>query len=431
MHSRRVQKPSPSSTSTNSSNSFLRSATSCLSTISLLCFLNPHTSHVFQRRVNRIRNPTHRVGVRLGQPFDEVPVVPHPKASPLDVPRHWSLHLEVLQRTALATVSADVIAFLRLCVRVRAPLTVDRLTAYRVNLDPIRPPHLHNLRAIIENECDVLLPDDSGQLVEDFLLDDHIGTIVPVVTHQDVVERDGVSLQPCAGIIPAEIVTARDRTQVERRGQLTNPLRYNLVAVIQQNLVLFVRVPLSTVIRHGAVHVEQDPRATNQTRHEPTLQEGLPLHPSSGGRRRRRCVSVAHRKTRQILVLAADDFLTHHNALGYPASRARNPASDVPLNALLQRNIHHQEAQLNLLLDCKLFPLLPRVADAVRVVDDHVLARLESDTSPLHLPVANEVLAVLIPVRTAEQHLTHLVTVQADGLALRPLHPLHHFRALT
>src|SRR5208337_5266233 len=100
--------------------------------------------------------------------------------------------------------------------------------------------------------------------------------------------------------------------------------------------MLFKRPSHVRMISKCTVHVHENPRATNQTRHEPALQEGLTLHPSSGGRRRRRCVSVAHRKTRQILVLAADDFLTHHNALGYPASRARNPASDVPLNALLQ-----------------------------------------------------------------------------------------------
>src|SRR5208282_5741435 len=88
MHSRRIQKPSPSSNSTNSSYSFLRSATSCTSTVGLLCFLNLFAPHVLQSRVNRIRNPTHRVGVRLGQPLDEVPIAPHPKAGLLDVPRH-------------------------------------------------------------------------------------------------------------------------------------------------------------------------------------------------------------------------------------------------------------------------------------------------------------------------------------------------------
>src|SRR5208283_4141021 len=38
---------------------------------------------------------------------------------------------------------------------------------------------------------------------------------------------------------------------------------------------------------------------------------------------------------------------------------------------------------------------------------------------------------MLVPICTAEQHLTHLVTIQADGLTLRPLHPLHDFRALS
>src|SRR5208337_4878688 len=99
-------------------------------------------------------------------------------------------------------------------------------------------------------------------------------------------------------------------------------------------------------------------------------------------------------------------------------------ALGVALDTHVERRGHGYDAELHPHLPGELLPLLAGLADAIRVVDDHVLAALEKHASTLHLPVADGILKVLAPRHVVPKQGADGIAVQACNIAPPAVDPL-------
>src|SRR5271154_1011835 len=243
---------------------------------------------------------------------------------------------EPLKRFAVRATPIALLRFVCAAIRVLEVHVLDDLPAENLPNDyAVAPPHFADSRAVVQNQLDVFLTYDRSKFVEYFLLHYSVGTVVPAVAHQDVVERHGVHLQPIARVVTAVIVTSRNNANVVCLVKLAHHLYDWLPRCVVQHAGLIERVANTEVVSHGAINVHEYPLGVRQTDSPPALREELrPLEV-----RARQLVFffglLCHVALSQILSLLLNDAFADHNAGELTTFAARYTASLIALDARL------------------------------------------------------------------------------------------------
>src|SRR5271154_687368 len=272
--------------------------------------------------------------------------------------------LEVLQRSAVRALAVPLLLLVGASVVVlHLRILNDNTAEYLLDRYAVAPPHFAHTRTVVYHELYVLFAYDGAEFVEYLLLHYGVGTVFPAVAHQDVIKRAKVHFKPVARVVAAVVVATGHYADIVARIQPAHHLYDWLPRRIVEHHRLVISVTHAYVIRHGAVNVHEYPLGVGQTNVEPTRLEVLStLKVRASQLVFLRCL-FSRRHFAQVLALLSDDAFANHDALCLTALAADFTASLVALNANLHVRVELHDAELHTHLLCKLFPLLPGLAD--------------------------------------------------------------------